>query len=367
MTIPMKNNWYLITIISILYMLFFLTSCSNNQSSVPDSIQSDNTEMETMDAEKKVGTESSVSFTTQWYKTYTYFEEENSGELLEIGFLDGGYIQAIIDDTVVCDCLDSEYTKEGGAYVYNSEIGDGQIKYYPKDGNYIEIVLFGESKRYYPMDNSAVTEMEADEMKRYVTDIVGGNNLMVHVRAAYFKVEYEKLWINVVCDITNCTEDVLVLDTPSYFSLNNNGVIKQGYCDYDYAQMAAKSTISTTISFTYPTNMNSNLNNMVMTVDGMDVSLADKPQSQTELNQFEGIYNRDNTSKLIVEDRYDGTYSVIKIYYAVIGNGYSFWGIDFYTTTLNSDNTFSLGNASYQWNAEAHSITDSSGGYEHIK
>ena len=306
-----------------------------------------------------VNQEESVEFEEDWYKKYTYFQSPDTGDVVEMEFLDGGYVQCVLNGTVWENFMDTDYEVEDGeCYVYNDLMKNDQIKYHPADGNYIEIVSDGVSTSYYPADRPEESTDSTTADGYYVTDTVPGKEINAHIYCAYFKAEYGYLYINVLCDVSNNSGDSITFDAGKYFELNNNGVISSGACDYDYQQLASGATIQTTISFRYPENANINLQNMSMTVDGTAASLDDKPQYGEELSKFYGIYNRDNRRKIIIEPLSDGTYNLIDIMYLVWDSGstYEFYSMNSYNITLNSDKTFYIGAAQYEWDSDSYSI-----------
>lgn len=302
--------------------------------------------------------EESVEFEKEWYKKYTHFQNSDTGDVIDMEFLDGGYVQCILNGTVWENFMDTDYEEQDGeCYVYNDLMKNDQIKYYPANGNYIEIVSDGVSTSYYPTDYVEENTDSTTADGYYVTDTVPGKEISAHIFCAYFKVEYGSLYINVLCDIYNNSNDNITFDAGKYFELNNNGLISSGFSDYDYQQLAAGAKIQTTIKFMYPENASIDFQNMNMTVDGTDASLADKPQYGAELNEFYGIYNRDKRQKIIIEPLADGTYNLIDItYWEWSGPSYEFYSMKSYNVTLNSDNTFYKDSLKYYWNPETHSI-----------
>lgn len=289
----------------------------------------------------------SAYFSEDWFHTYDYFESED-GDTLEIAEWEEAsfFFATRGDGTGVFDGYTDEYKMDtDGAYVYEAEVGGGQLRYYPAQGNCVEIEFGKETTRYYPAERP---EINSEPENYYVTDSIYGDDLNVHVWFAYTQKEYGNLYLKALCNITNRSGGELTLATDSYFSLNNNGIIKSGYCDYDYSTMASGATISTWVSFCYPESANTNLSNMTLTIDGIDVFLADKPQSEEEKNQLAGVYYSDDGSvKLVIERLFDGSYQMI---YHSGGDVY----ID--TFTLNEDNTFVCRYDTWTWLPETYSI-----------
>lgn len=89
----------------------------------------------------------SVPFARDWYKTYTYFCSPDTGSTLEMSYLDGGYMQVIVDGLTICTFREDSYTDDAnGAYIYDDSMSGGQLRYYP--GNHVELLYNGVSTRY---------------------------------------------------------------------------------------------------------------------------------------------------------------------------------------------------------------------------
>ena len=303
------------------------------------------------------GENQGVEFSEEWYREYPYFESEE-GDTLKIDFYDTTtWFAVFVNGTDLLDSDRSSYTKDSnGAYVYKAEVGGGELKYYPKDGNYIVFTFDGISTKYYPAEKKEFI----DDGKYYVSDSIMGNDIGVHVWFAYTEKEYGNMYVNVLCEIVNYSGEELTLATDRYFSLNNNGIIKTGYCDYDYSRMANNATVSTWITFMYPDSANTNLSNMTMNIDGVEVMLADKPQSEDELKLLEGMYYLESSSNRIsIEQISQDTYVLIEYMY--------YFGINIYEFTLNADNTFIYNGHKCTWNPESHSFTNHFSGHTYYK
>lgn len=109
--------------------------------------------------EENEGTASSdsVEFITDWYKTYRLFLSEDDS-FLQMSWLDGGIICIEINGSDIFEVLEYDYTRAAdGAYVYPDMMGEaengGEVRYYPENGNYVEIDWQGETTRYYYYGN----------------------------------------------------------------------------------------------------------------------------------------------------------------------------------------------------------------------
>ena len=188
-----------------------------------------------------------------------------------------------------------------------------------------------------------------ENVDKYITELVTTEDLMVHAKYVYKVKEYGYLKIRVYCGITNVSGDTLVLNTPRYFQLNNNGVLKDGYCEYDYAKLASGATIDTTIEFYYPEDSNLDWRKVSLIVDGNTLHLYNNPQTY---GAFAGMYFSDTN--------YFG-YSFIPetvssyrwYYYNIITEE-----VDTGVCTLTKSNRFWLTDPSklYSWSPENNSI-----------
>ena len=333
-------------VLMVSFSIFFLSGCTD------EIVFEKNNSHEASDVEK-------IEFSEDWYTTYSFFKSD-ANDILKIGDLDDGLTHVTMNDVEYFVCDSNEYEEMEGAYVYNDLWDNLQLKYYPTEGNTVVMVVFGEETCYYPISSEEVADIEAAAKKYYVTDTILGNDLGVHVRFAYAEKEYGNLYVNVLCNITNRSGEELVLATDRYFNLDNKGIIESGYCDYDYSRMSADATFSTWIKFMYPENANTYLDSMTMNIDGIEVSLADKPQLGEELKQLSGMYYLDSGSiKISIEQLSDGRYSLIQYM--------PYWRVEIYTFTLNSDNTFSYDGHACTWDPETHSFIDHFAGQTYYK
>lgn len=126
---------------------------------------------------------------------------------------------------------------------------------------------------------------ESDEY--YLTDTVASGKLYTEVRYAYIDKPYGEPIICVNCVIQNNSPENITFVASDYFSLDNEGIIKTAtVSDYDYVEIATGAKIVTDIKFVYPSNANMGFYNMTMTIEDTLVSLADKPQSESEKMSF---------------------------------------------------------------------------------
>lgn len=94
-------------------------------------------------------------FEEDWYKIYSCFESD-SKDILKIADSDDGLTHVTVNGHEYFACDNSKYKKdEEGAYVYDDVWDNLQLKYYPIDGNYIVMVVYGEETCYYPVDDCA--------------------------------------------------------------------------------------------------------------------------------------------------------------------------------------------------------------------
>ena len=113
---------------------------------------------------KANGTNSMVGadeFLEKWYTVYRYFQNPDSGEVIEMVSYEDGSTEGLFSTNVLGfntgSYFDYTYTKEAdGAYVYKAAVGDMFLKYYPQTGNCIAVVEAGETTWYYPMSNTPV-------------------------------------------------------------------------------------------------------------------------------------------------------------------------------------------------------------------
>ena len=91
----------------------------------------------------------SVPFARDWYKTYTLFCNKDTGSVLEMSYLDGGYMDVIVDGVTICTFREDYYTDNAdGAYIYDDEMSGSLLFYYPNDGNHVELLYNGINNRY---------------------------------------------------------------------------------------------------------------------------------------------------------------------------------------------------------------------------
>lgn len=91
----------------------------------------------------------SVPFARDWYKTYTLFCNKDTGSVLEMAYLDGGYMDVIVDGVTICTFREDYYTDNAdGAYIYDDEMSGSLLFYYPNDGNHVELLYNGINNRY---------------------------------------------------------------------------------------------------------------------------------------------------------------------------------------------------------------------------
>ena len=112
----------------------------------------------------------------------------------------------------------------------------------------------------------------------YIEDKIVGDDISVTINKVYTKKEYGFVTVIVDCNIYNNSGSTLEFFAYRYFKLNNDGIIKTGYSsDYNYTELAAGATMQTSIKFMYSENANTNFNKMTLTIDGIDVKVANKP------------------------------------------------------------------------------------------
>lgn len=105
-------------------------------------------------------------FDIGWYKTYSYFKNNSTGEVVRIDNYDDGYIYVNVNDTGLIDTHEEDYKKTlKGAYSYISSVGEFELLYYPEEGHVIEIVKFGETTRYTLIDQSEYSAL-TDPLER---------------------------------------------------------------------------------------------------------------------------------------------------------------------------------------------------------
>ncbi|MBE5954963.1 MAG: zinc ribbon domain-containing protein [Lachnospiraceae bacterium] len=333
---------------------------SNVETNLSDKVQDEHLyEDDSENKDDYKNTNQDSGFTEEWYKTYTYFTQPETGDTLEIGWDDEDVLAFYVNGMGICYCSPNSYVRgKEGEYVYNDEAEEAVIKYYPEDGNYL-IVLFAEEERtYYPVDE--MIEEETFVGSYYVTDTVVGTDLKVHPWFAYTERSGGYLWVKVLCSVYNCSGTTLTFNTPNYFSINNNGLLQEGYCDYDYVELAAEAEISTWICFTFPENANTYLTNMTMYVENNEISLADKPQYGEERNCLEGFYYLENSNtRAVIEKLADGRYQIIK--YFVFG------GVEIHCFDLYDDNTFVVDGNHCTWKPDECSFTDDFAGHTYYK
>lgn len=285
-----------------------------------------------------------VEFTPEWYRTYSYFKADEGESTVEMVWDDYNLSWVAVNGTSLF-LLDMEtYTEQDdGSYLYEDPDEGYSLVYYPSD-NHVEIPIMElKDIKYYFSTDSEPVHYDTN----YVSDTVRGNNLEVTVLLAYITTNSDYRIVKVLCDITNVTNENMTFISSNYFSLNNGGIINEGYdVDYDYQTLAPGTKFRTTIFFSFPANANGNRNSMTMTVDGIDVSLADKPYGNDE---FSGTYYLDGGSNMYVIEKISGNiYSVVKfssLPEIITGN-----------VTLNSDNTFEFNGDQYTWDPAAGSI-----------
>lgn len=201
--------------------------------------------------------------------------------------------------------------------------------------------------------NGFVDNLEEASKMYYITELVNGNDVSARVLYAYLEKAYGNMYVKVVCDITNISGRNISFDTAKYFELSNNGILKSGYCDYDYAQLTAGASFRTVISFTYPENANNQLGSMALFVEGKKISMFNNPQTYEELG---GIYYRENGESISIVHLYDNVYAWI----SYMSSGDKIYYEEF---VLSSDNILSREKnvmyitSVYSWSPEAYTIT----------
>lgn len=240
---------------------------------------------------------------------------------------------------------------------YTLEEEDSSSKIYRDEGDMIVSINAVSEEEYildYMSDELYIARKEeyenyaVDSEGYYITDTATGDTIETHVYYAYTQNMYDNNVINVVCKITNISNDSIVFDAGDYYELDNNGLIANvNTTDYDYREISSGYSFKATLSFTCPGNSNKDLSCMNMTADGLNFNLGDKPQSENEKKEFYGIYNRP-LSKIIILDNYDDTYTVYKI--TKIGD--EVYRDNYKNVTLDENNIFFMNNGSYLWSPD---------------
>lgn len=81
--------------------------------------------------------------------------------------------------------------------------------------------------------------------------------------------------LDVECEITNISNETIKFNTNDYFSLNINGIIiDNSGSDYDLTEITSGTQFKTTVRFPLPDNCTTDINDMIMTADGVEFNLA---------------------------------------------------------------------------------------------
>lgn len=308
-------------------------------------------------------------FDESWYRDAIMFagngiemtiSEASDGSI----FLDGG-------EPLYFDAEEYEAASYGG--VYYTDHDEHEIYYHPEDGILI-LMENGWPSVFYEYDEEATGGLtytsEEIDTGYYLMDTVYGDTLGVHVFAPYWTQGEDFMGgyiaIQVLCQITNASANDLLFVASEYFSLNNNGIIESGTCEYDYTTIAPWTTVQTFVCFTYRmSNVNIDYDLMTMTADGIDVSLDPRPQSGEEYDAFSGAYCYNNNGDyfsyqcdwLYISDMGGGKYDVIETTAFMSGSYLN--KMQWKQISLGAGNTFKIDNSSnvYYWDQEAHTIS----------
>lgn len=73
-------------------------------------------------------------FDPKWYVTERFYQDSLTGIILDISYLDYGFLQIEVDGVVQYSCWDDLYTKgDAGDYIYTDENAQMEMHYFPKD------------------------------------------------------------------------------------------------------------------------------------------------------------------------------------------------------------------------------------------
>ena len=128
-------------------------------------------------------------------------------------------------------------------------------------------------------------------------------------------VSHNDVWdlneVNCLCDIENVSNTQQAFYSSDLITLDNNGIIKEASSDYDGQQLAAGSKFSTTLTFDFPDNSNSDYTTMIMNSMGKTIKLSAKPQTNKEYYSIEGTYTQTEANTWVITKIGTNSYSVI--------------------------------------------------------
>ena len=210
------------------------------------------------------------------------------------------------DDTVKCrNCGQVFRTTDNMQLI--GKIPNNQECYNEVNNKYIGDIQYGQSNQYIKKEETsgivgkivglivfAVLILFAirifihkEAQEGYVLDTIEGNDLSVRVLTANVESDNGNTYVSILCEVTNISSKELDFNADDYFQLDNKGIVKQGYCEYDYTKLAKGCSLEMVISFSYPKNANKELWEMTLKADGATVYLKNDPD---KLEEFEGIY-----------------------------------------------------------------------------
>lgn len=310
-----------------------------------------------------------ADFDENWCRTPVAFSQD--GLELTVSMADDGSIR--FDSEYYQGSVDgSEYEAASFDGVYYTDHDKYEIYYFPKDGILV-LLENGWSSMFYEVD-AAVMNEPVDDPEQYglciMDSVWAGDDLTVHVYAPYWTQGTDLLGsytnIRVFCSVENVSGGNLVFNASEHFSLNNNGIIEYGSCEYDFTTIAPWTTFVTFIDFSYRmSSVNINYDLMTMTVDGTDISLTLRPQTPEAYDSIEGVYCKGDSYRLYIEDLGGGEIIVTETVGVPLISGLN--SLKNRRTVLDESNAFDFDGIEYYWHPSEHTIECPFSGFTFIK
>ncbi|MGN1457573.1 MAG: hypothetical protein ACI4XP_06430 [Acutalibacteraceae bacterium] len=146
--------------------------------------------------------------------------------------------------------------------------------------------------------------------KYYIDDKIVGDHISVTIDQVYTEQKYGQIYVKVDCSIYNKSGGNWTFWANDSFKLNNDGVIESGFgLDYNYTELSAGATIKNTIQFMYSESANTDFDKMVLTIDGIDVQVANKPVNYESSTQSYSVTEQSVSEPSVTENNSDDVVS----------------------------------------------------------